>query len=288
MEAWYVWLTRRVWISSLSSTHTNLSSTSSKLSHSCTHLMQNLVRKKHQFVQTHAALKTYGRTRKRHVHFSSRPKKTCPQIFFWLLEERQATQQRWPSHIDANQRLFDRRRLCEARALGGWVGGWVTHERSPWRMAGWLELALKGEGLRHFRTCLDEPDRALSSLEALPRRSPEFICAIMGGPCCMGVMDMRVISRCISDPVGMPRWRRVLLRLSRSREMGRGEVAVTKMEENVRLLFHRLNECCNKIKRADFNRLNDCCDQRRLSAGLTCITCWNSVRESQFLIWFAY
>lgn len=65
----------------------------------------------------------------------------------------------------------------------------------------------------------------MSSLEAEPRLRPEFIWATMGWLCCMGVTDMRVISRCISVPVGMPRCSRVLVRLSLSLDMGRGDVA---------------------------------------------------------------
>lgn len=134
----------------------------------------------------------------------------------WLLEERQAVQKALPT--------------------GNWLMGWgcwdqprVGH-RDHVTDVGWH----LGKLLHHFRTCLEEPERALSSLEALPLRRPEFICAIIC-PCCIGVTDMRVISRCISDPVGMPRWRRVLVRLSRSLDMGRGEVAVTKTKQNIQL-----------------------------------------------------
>lgn len=77
----------------------------------------------------------------------------------------------------------------------------------------------------YFLLCLDEPVLAgiSPSLDALPRLIAELTPV---RPACIGAVDILVASLWISAPVGMPRWRRVLVLLSRSLEYGLGESAV--------------------------------------------------------------
>lgn len=177
------------------------------------------------FHTTHSSPKRRHRRTNRSYLFS-RPRRCVPN---YLTTGREAGS----PESTAYRQLTDGERLLRP-ALGGSHRDHVTD-------VAWHLRKL----LHHFRTCLEEPERALSSLEALPLRRPEFICAIIC-PCCIGVTDMRVISRCISDPVGMPRWRRVLVRLSRSLDMGRGEVAVTETKQNIQL--HRLLKLNRGVK----------------------------------------
>lgn len=90
-----------------------------------------------------------------------------------------------------------------------------------------------------FRTWRDELARAgpSPSFEALPLRTAGLL------PCrpedCICVADSLVPSLANSCPVvGMPLWRRVLVRRSRSRDIGRGDVAENRQGCNESLCLY--------------------------------------------------
>lgn len=89
--------------------------------------------------------------------------------------------------------------------------------------------SVKVEFVYHiFRTCLEDPARAgpSPSLDALPRLTPGLL--PWSPDDCIWEADNLVPSLANSWPVvGIPLWRRVLVLRSRSRDIGRGEVAET-------------------------------------------------------------
>lgn len=135
------------------------------------------------------------------------------------------------------------------------VGTW-SHTDISWfgRICSWKTLYKVQEyPSSHLRACREEPVLAgLSpSLDALPLRMAEFVTI----PGCIGAVDTRVPSRTNSAPVGIPRWRRVLVRRSLSRDIGLGDSATIKMyKTNINIQWSTLIQVLlQELVRVNYN-----------------------------------